>query len=228
MEKKKNKKIDNDNLQTRLGYILSGLVIIIAFVICLMEYTKIDIAGASIDSSLTALDDEEIVEVNPNTPPPPPPPPPPPAPPEEVEVLEKEDEREETQVMIIDQEDTKNIVIEIEEEEEEEPVVETIFDVVEENPEFNGGMAKLYEYLNKNISYPEMAKENGIQGKVFVQFVVWKDGSIRDIKVVKGVHKTLDKEAIRVIKSMPKWKPGKQRGKNVNARFTLPIKFRIS
>jgi len=228
MQEKKNKNINNDNIQTRSGYILSGLVIIIAFVICLMEYTKIDMAGASIDSSLTALDDEEIVEVNPNSPPPPPPPPPPPAPPEEVEVLEEEDEREETQVMIIDQEATENIVIEIEEEEEEEPVVEAIFDVVEENPEFKGGMAKLYEYLNKNISYPEMAKENGIQGKVFVQFVVWKDGTIRDIKVVKGVHKTLDKEAIRVIKSMPKWKPGKQRGKNVNARFTLPIKFRIS
>jgi protein TonB len=228
MQEKKNKNINNDNIQTRSGYILSGLVIIIAFVICLMEYTKIDIAGASIDSSLTALDDEEIVEVNPNTPPPPPPPPPPPAPPEEVEVLEEEDEREETKVLAIDVEDTKNIVIEIEEEEEEEPVVEAVFDVVEENPEFQGGMAKMYEYLNKNIIYPEMAKENGIQGKVFVQFVVWKDGTIRDIKVVKGVHKTLDKEAKRVIKAMPKWKPGKQRGKKVNARFTLPIKFRIS
>ena len=73
-----------------------------------------------------------------------------------------------------------------------------------------------------------MAKENGIQGKVFVQFVVWKDGSIRDVKVVKGVHKTLDNEATRVVKTMPKWTPGKQRGKAVNARFTLPIKFRIS
>jgi protein TonB len=73
-----------------------------------------------------------------------------------------------------------------------------------------------------------MAKENGIQGKVFVQFVVWKDGTIKDVKVVKGVHKTLDSEALRVITRMPLWSPGKQRGKNVNARFTLPIKFRIS
>ena len=113
-------------------------------------------------------------------------------------------------------------------EEDPEPVVEQIFDVVEENPEFKGGMAKLYEYLGKNIQYPEMAKENGIQGKVFVQFVVWKDGTIKDVKVVKGVHKTLDSEATRVVKSMPKWTPGKQRGKAVNARFTLPIKFRIS
>jgi protein TonB len=166
------------------------------------------------------------VEINPNTPPPPPPPPPPPAPPEEVEVLEEEDEREETNVIIIDQEADIDIVIEVEE--EPEPVVEQIFDVVEENPEFIGGMAKLYEFLGKNIQYPEMAKENGIQGKVFVQFVVWKDGTIKDVKVVKGVHKTLDGEAQRVVKSMPKWTPGKQRGTAVNARFTLPIKFRIS
>ncbi len=169
---------------------------------------------------------EEVVEINPNTPPPPPPPPPPPAPPEEVEVLEEEDEREETNTIIIDQEADINIVVEVEE--EPEPVVEEIFDVVEENPEFIGGMAKLYEYLGKHIQYPEMAKENGIQGKVFVQFVVWKDGTIKDVKVVKGVHKTLDNEAMRVVKSMPKWTPGKQRGKSVNARFTLPIKFRIS
>ena len=82
--------------------------------------------------------------------------------------------------------------------------------------------------LGKNIQYPEMAKENGIQGKVFVQFVVWKDGTIKDVRVVKGVHKTLDSEAQRVVKSMPKWTPGRQRGTAVNARFTLPIKFRIS
>ena len=143
-----------------------------------------------------------MVEINPNTPLPPPPPPPPPAPPEEVEVLEEEDEREETNVIIIDQ---TGIDIVIEVEEEPEPVIEQIFDVVEENPEFVGGMAKLYEYLGKNIQYPEMAKENGIQGKVFVQFVVWKDGTIKDVKVVKGVHKTLDSEAQRVVKSMPKW-----------------------
>ena len=113
-------------------------------------------------------------------------------------------------------------------EEEEEIEVEEIFDVVEDNPEFVGGMEKLYKYLSENIKYPEMAKENSIQGRVYVQFVVWKDGSIRDVKVVRGVHATLDKEAVRVVKSMPKWTPGKQRGKPVNARFTLPIKFKIS
>jgi protein TonB len=225
MESKKNPIVDSDDVKSRSVFVLSGLVLIIASVLCMVEYKKIDLAGSSIESSLTALEDEEVVEINPNTPPPPPPPPPPPAPPEEVEVLEEDDEREETNDIIIEQEIETTIVVDVE---EEEPVVEEIFDVVEENPEFKGGMAKLYEYLGKHIQYPEMAKENGIQGKVFVQFVVWKDGTIKDVKVVKGVHKTLDSEATRVVKSMPKWTPGKQRGKAVNARFTLPIKFRIS
>jgi TonB family protein len=102
-----------------------------------------------------------------------------------------------------------------------------IFDVVEEIPEFKGGIDKLYEYLNKNISYPKMAKEKGIQGRVFVQFVVWRDGSIGNIKIVRGAHETLDNEAIRVVKNMPKWDPGRLRGKAVNVRFILPIKFKI-
>ena len=72
------------------------------------------------------------------------------------------------------------------------------------------------------------AKENGIQGKVFVQFVVWKDGTIKDVKVVKGVHKTLDSEATRVVKAMPKWTPGKQRGKPVRVMFTIPINFTLN
>ena len=72
-----------------------------------------------------------------------------------------------------------------------------------------------------------MAKENAIQGKVYVQFVVWKDGSIKDVKIVKGIHKTLDKEAFRVVNKMPKWRPGKQLGKVVNTKFTIPIKFKL-
>ena len=106
--------------------------------------------------------------------------------------------------------------------------IDSIFEVVEESPSFPGGVAKLYEFLSKQLRYPEMAKENGIQGKVFVQFVVCKDGSIKDVKVIKSIHNILDKEASRVVKRMPKWSPGKQRGKAVNTKFTLPIKFKIS
>ena len=206
----------------RINHILTGMVVSIAFLLCFLEYKSINANKIMIVSNLVSLEDEEIVEINRNTPPPPPPPP---APPEVVKVV-KDEEVVENKIIIIDQEAEIDIVIEVEE--EPEPVVEEIFDVVEENPEFVGGMAKLYEYLGKNIQYPEIAKENGIQGKVFVQFVVWKDGTIRNVKVVKGVHKTLDIEALRVIQKMPIWSPGKQRGKNVNARFTLPIKFRIS
>lgn len=207
----------------RITHILTGMVVSIAFLLCFLEYKSISANKIMIVSNLVSLDDEEIVEINRNTPPPPPPPPV--SIPEVVEVV-KDEKIINKPILLLDPELDIDIVIEVEE--EPEPVVEQIFDVVEENPEFIGGMAKLYEYLGKNIQYPEMAKENGIQGKVFVQFVVWKDGTIKDIRVVKGVHKTLDIEALRVIQKMPIWSPGKQRGKNVNTRFTLPIKFRIS
>jgi protein TonB len=224
MKPKKNPNINIEDIKSRSVYVLSGLVLVTAFILCLFEYKRIDLAGANIKSYLTALEDEEVMEIEPNTPKPPQPPPPP-APPEEVEVLQEDDKRDETKTIIIDQEADFDIVIELEE--EPEPIVEKIFDVVEENPEFIGGITKLHEYLVKNIKYPEMAKNNDTQGKVFVQFVVWKDGTIKDVKVVKGVHKILDIEAARVVKTMPKWNPGKQRGKSVNARFILPIKFRL-
>ena len=102
-----------------------------------------------------------------------------------------------------------------------------IFDIVEVVPEFPGGDVALIKFLSDNIAYPELAKEEGHQGRVYIQFVVWKDGSVRDVNVVKGAHSSLDKEAIRVVNLMPKWKPGIQRGKPVNCRFTLPIKFKI-
>jgi len=208
----------------KLTYTLTGLTLALALSVCLFEYKTISANHYNINSSLVSLEDEEIIEINkPTTPPPPPPPPP--ILPEVVEVV-KDDEITDKPILIVSNEVDIDITIEVES--EPEPIIETIFDVVEEMPEFIGGVEKLYEYLGNNINYPEQAKDFSIQGKVFVQFVVWKDGSIRDVKVVKGAHKLLDKEALRVITNMPTWKPGKQRGKNVNARFTLPIKFRIS
>ena len=208
----------------RLTYTLTGLTLALALSVCLFEYKTISANHYNINSSLVSLEDEEVVEINkPITPPPPPPPPP--LLPEVVEVV-KDKEIIEKPVLIVSNEVDIDIIIEVEN--EPEPIVETIFDIVEEMPEFIGGVEKLYEYLGNNINYPAQAKDFSIQGKVFVQFVVWKDGTIRDVKVVKGTHKLLDKEALRVITKMPAWKPGKQRGKNVNARFTLPIKFRIS
>ncbi len=102
-----------------------------------------------------------------------------------------------------------------------------IFEVVEQNPSFPGGEKALMDYLYKNLKYPAVAQDNGIQGRVLVQFVVNKDGSIVDPKVLRSVDPSLDKEAMRVVTSMPKWTPGKQRGKPVRVRFTLPVTFRL-
>lgn len=105
---------------------------------------------------------------------------------------------------------------------------EEIFQVVEEMPEFPGGMEALLQYLGRNIKYPTIAQEQGIQGKSIISFVVNKDGSIVDPKVEKSLDSSCDKEAMRVISTMPKWKPGKQRGKPVRVKYTVPVSFRLT
>lgn len=124
----------------------------------------------------------------------------------------------------ITQEDVLSIT---KEEPEENTATDDIYQVVEEQPLFPGGMDKMAEFLQANIKYPALCKKEGIQGRVVVQFVVNKDGSICDAKVVKSAHPQLDAEAIRVISSMPRWIPGKQKGKNVRVRYTLPVHFRL-
>ncbi len=104
---------------------------------------------------------------------------------------------------------------------------EETFDFVEQPPSFPGGDAAMYAWLSKNIVYPVIAQENNISGKVTLQFVVGKDGTIEDIVVVRGVHESLNKEAVRVVKAMPKWLPGKQGGIPVRVRFTLPVAFQL-
>ena len=103
-----------------------------------------------------------------------------------------------------------------------------IFVVVERTPEFPGGMGELMKYLQRNVRYPAAAQQAGIQGKVEVEFTVKKDGSVSDVKVIRSVNPELDAEAVRVISAMPKWKPGEQRGTPVDARFEMPIVFRLS
>ena len=102
-----------------------------------------------------------------------------------------------------------------------------VFDVVEQMPSYPGGMGALMQYLSSNIKYPVIAEENGIQGRVICTFVVEKDGSITDVKIAKSVDPSLDKEAVRVVKSMPKWIPGKQNGSAVRVKYTLPVTFRL-
>ena len=120
--------------------------------------------------------------------------------------------------------DLKTITVQAPPEEVQE---EKVFDVVEQMPDFPGGMSALMQYLNKHIKYPVVAEENGIQGRVIVTFVVEKNGSITDVQVVKSVDPSLDKEAVRVVKSMPNWIPGKQNGSAVRVKYTLPVTFRL-
>jgi len=111
---------------------------------------------------------------------------------------------------------------------EPEPEEEEVFMVVEDAPEFPGGINALLEYLKKNIKYPAICRDNNIQGRVIVSFVVNKDGKIVDPEVVKGVNPSLDKEALRVISTMPNWKPGYQRGKAVRVKYSVPVNFRLN
>ena len=102
-----------------------------------------------------------------------------------------------------------------------------VFDVVEQMPSFPGGPSALMQYLSSNIKYPVVAEENGVQGRVVCTFVVERDGSITDVRVIRSVDPSLDKEAVRVVKSMPKWIPGKQNGSAVRVKYTVPVTFRL-
>ena len=160
--------------------------------------------------------------------------PPPPEAKEIVDIIELVDEKDmeeveesvliSTDVMsdLADFTETETVVV------DEEVVEEQVFQVVEEQPEFVGGMEKLMEYLQDNINYPRISQENGSQGRSFIRFVVNSDGSIQDVEVVKSSGDIyLDKEAVRVVEAMPKWKPGRQSGKPVRVYFTLPVNFRL-
>ena len=110
---------------------------------------------------------------------------------------------------------------------EPKPEVEKVFDVVEQMPSFPGGPSALMEWLSNNVKYPVVAQENGVQGRVVVSFVVERDGSITDVKVVRGVDPSLDKEASRVVRAMPRWIPGKQNGSAVRVKYNVPVSFRL-
>jgi periplasmic protein TonB len=190
-----------------------------------------------------ARDAKEVIaemanDLNQEAPPPPPPPPPPPmeqqtvvkyVAPIVVDSIKPEDQ---TQLAITDEQVETTVnkevveVVEQVQEEVQEEAKEEVFIIVEEMPEFpDGGEAGLRAFIAKSIEYPVIAQENGIQGKVYVTFVVDKDGSISEAKVIRGVDPSLDKEALRVVNSLPKWKPGKQRGKPVRVSYTVPISF---
>ena len=150
--------------------------------------------------------------------------------PQQTTQLEIVDDNVETEDININAEVEQNEVIEeyVAPEVVEEDVVEQeIFQIVEEMPAFPGGEAKLMEYVGKNIKYPQIARETGIQGRVFIGFVVEPDGSVSNVKLLRGIGGGCDEEAMRVVKSMPKWKPGKQRGKAVRVSYQIPVFFKL-
>ncbi len=145
----------------------------------------------------------------------------------QIQVVEDDVEVDDVEINAeVDQNEQIEEYVPVEVQEEEIQEAE-IFTIVEEMPEFPGGMNKLAEYLGKNIKYPQMARESGIQGRVFVQFVVEPDGSVSNVAVMRSLGGGCDEEAIRVVKSMPKWKAGKQRGKPVRVSYILPVNFKL-
>ncbi|MBO4444081.1 MAG: energy transducer TonB [Bacteroidaceae bacterium] len=228
MEVKKSK---SANLENNKGtWVLMGLVAVLAILYVAFEWTQHE--RKFNDDILNAGDITLEEEVIPITMPEKKTVPPPPQAVTQAEVLNiVEDDADIEETTLVSAEDqteyveiSNDVPIVVEDIEEEQ----TIFQVVEKMPEFPGGTAALMQYLRKNIKYPTICQEQGIQGRVVVQFVVNKDGSIVDPEVIKPVNPYLDKEALRVISTMPKWTPGEQRGKPVRVKFTVPVQFKLS
>lgn len=211
----------------KMFFLLMGFVMVLSLVYIGLEWTESEVTVyENVNTDFLVEDELDVIQTSQDQPPPPPPPPAP----EVVEVLNVVENDVQTASIEINTEDDKNKVV-IVNAPVAAPVVEeednVVFQVVETMPSFPGGDADLFKFLSTSVKYPVIAQENGIQGRVICQFVVNKDGSIVDIEVVRSVDPSLDKEAIRVIKSMPKWSPGKQRGKPVRVKYTLPVNFKL-
>lgn len=229
MEIKKSPKADLEKGKTL--NILMGMVVGLAVLFVGFEWGTRDIQVVTASDGVQDIIAEEEIEITrPENTPPPPPPPPAPVVTEVLNVVEDDVELEEQD--IVTSEDNQNeaqvqtyVAPAVVEEEEES--AQQIFTVVEEMPKFPGGDSELLKFIAKSIKYPVIAQENGIQGRVICSFVVNRDGSVVDAEVLRGVDPSLDKEALRVIATMPKWTPGKQRGKPVRVKYTVPITFRL-
>lgn len=226
MEVKKSPKAD---LEGKRGtWLLIGYVIVLALMFVAFEWTQRDVKVATDMGVADLVFEEEIIPITQQEEIKAPPPPEAPSVAEVLNIVEDDAKVQETAVASTEETgkavEVKYVPVEVKEEEPEE---QTIFQVVEVMPEFPGGMAECLKFLGKNIKYPTIAQENGVQGRVIVQFVVNRDGTIVDPVVVRSVDPYLDKEALRVIKTMPKWKPGMQRGKAVRVKYTVPVTFKL-
>ncbi len=224
MEAKKTPKADLENKKTL--YFEIGLILALAIVLAAFEYKSYD--KITIDLAQRVADEvtEEIIPITEQKVKPPPPPPPKQV--TQIKIVEDDVEVEDELDIDVEADDETVVDEYIPPVEDEEEVSEAeIFTVVESMPSFPGGMGALMKYLAENIKYPPLAKESGIQGRVFINFVVEPNGSISNVKVLRGIGGGCDEEAVRVVERMPKWSPGKQRGKPVRVSYNLPVKFTL-
>lgn len=229
MEIKKSEKASLENkrlLFTEIGFVVSLLVIYGAF-----EYSTKDKGDDTLAVVNQELIEEEIVPITEETPPPPPETPQIPVLSDDIVIVE-DDLKVETE--LINLEDDVNLGVEmkdyIEQEVEEEVVEEEVipFALVQDKPKFMNGDANAFsKWVNERLEYPEIAKENNIQGRVMISFKVGTDGKVSDVKVLRGVDPSLDKEAVRVVSQSPKWTPGKQRDRAVAVTYTFPVIFQL-
>lgn len=229
MEVKKSAKASLEN--KRLLFVELGFVAALLLVWGAFSYTTKDKKTDVFADVEQELIEEEIIPITQETPPPPPETPKIPVLSDQIDIVDDEIALDDD--MFMNLEDDANIGVEImdyveevvEEEEEEEAIP---FQLVEEKPTFQGGDANEFsKWVNSRLVYPEIAKENGVQGRVTLQFTVNPDGSVSNVKVLRGVDSSLDKEAVRVVSSSPKWKPGKQRDRAVKVTYTFPVIFQL-
>ena len=228
MEIKKSEKANLENkklLFTEIGLIVSLLITFIAF-----EWTSTETNTSMLEDNTEILVEEEMISTNIDTPPPPPPAPKIPVLSDQIDIVDDEIELEDDMFMNLEDDASLGVeimdYIEVEEEAVEEEAIP--FQLVEEKPSFQGGDANQFsKWVNSRLVYPEIAKENGVQGRVTLQFTVEKDGTVTKVKVLRGVDPSLDKEAVRVVSMSPKWKPGKQRDRSVPVTYTFPVIFQL-
>lgn len=230
MEIKKAPEIDPE--KERSTYYLIGYTFVLALLFVGFEWSYEDIEKPEFSYPKDIQFEEEIIHTFMNEPPPPPLPveTQPILPEPELTIVDNREKVPEAQIVSVEDDqniDQPFINIAPPPPVEEETSEEEIFTTVEELPEFPGGSSALMAFLNKEILYPTIAIERYIQGRVLCSFIVNRDGSIDQIEILRSVDPSLDNEAIRVLKKMPKWKPGKQNGRPVRARFTMPVSFHL-
>ena len=228
MDIKKSEKASLEN--KKLMFIEIGLVVSLAITLFAFEWTSSETETSLLEDTTEVLIEEEIISTQMDTPPPPPAAPKIPVLSDQIDIVDDEIEIEDD--MFMNLEDDASLGVEIMDyvEVEEEVVEEEAIPVqlVEEKPSFQGGDANQFsKWVNSRLVYPEIAKENGVQGRVTLQFTVEKDGSVTKVKVLRGVDPSLDKEAVRVVSMSPKWKPGKQRDRAVPVTYTFPVIFQL-